>query len=234
MADHPLNHDGSSPVGRLSRRALLRALGLGGAGALAAASAGCGALGFVLHAAGEPLNRRFVKAPYGDLVGRKVAVMTAPTDDIRFYSPKASIRTTATITQRLKAVIDPIQLVEPRQIERYQQDQPEWNTYAYSRLMKELGVDRLVYVDLTQWTLQEPGNRHVWQGRATGNIGVAEADGANPNGLAFHAIIRAMHPTNTTVGVLNADPQTIELGLLARFAAGTARLFYDHWITPDA
>ena len=98
----------------------------------------------------------------------------------------------------------------------------------YGQVADELGVDRLVWIDLYEFRLNPPGNRWIWEGVATGTIGVVEKKGFDPDSFAQHWDLSGEFPKVRELGRESASPKQIETGLLAIFIQEISWLFYDH------
>lgn len=213
---------------------LLRLLALPSMLAVAAGLAGCQAVGWVGQAVGGGTSQRQVKAQYTGLSGKTVAVIVAADDFTLFRYPEASFKVGRAVSARLSDELPGVRVVDPRQIQRFQNENPYWNTLLVSDLIKRLGTERLVYIDLVEYETHEAGNRHVGQGKIVANVNVLEADaasrGLDPDQFAFSAPVQSLYPEDTSFGVLDADPQTLELAVVSIFSRDVLRLFRDHTI----
>ena len=89
-------------------------------------------------------------------------------------------------------------------------------------------MQRLVLIDLNEYRLNEPGNRHLWRGYIDGNVAVYEADAEDPDDPAFATTVTAQYPEESSIGLVEGEAETIELAALTSFGLKTGRLFYDH------
>ena len=197
----------------------------------AAMLGGCGVIPWMASGVGGGEKTYSVEAQYRGLDNRSVAVMVSADEVTLFQQPNAPKTVARAITSLLAQHIPGIELTNPAQIAKYQVNNPYWTTLPYSQLIEKMGVDRLVLVDLVDYRTHEPGNAHVWRGVVTGNVLVIEADSPDPDNPAFFSTVRAEFPEDTTVGVVNADAQTIQLGMVSLFARRAGGLFYDHEVT---
>jgi len=193
--------------------------------------AGCEAGRFMAYAvAGDGTTRTVqVKAQYRGLEGKTFAVLVAADDYTQFSYPGATTAISRDVTARITSEIPGVSPMDPGKVAQFQRENPYWITVPYGQLLERLGVERLVVVDLVEYTLREPGNSHVWQGQIVANVGVAEAGYGDGNALSFATTVKSRFPDNSSkVGVLNSDDKTIQFGLLADFASRTTNLFRDH------
>ncbi len=197
-------------------------------GVLGAAS-GCALVGFAAHvvAGGDEANTVTVPAEYEGLTNQTTAVLVAADEYTLYEYPAATSAICQQISARLAVSIPGIQVADPKQIQRFQDANPFWATLPYNQLLKRLGVQRLVYIDLIRYTTHESGNAYVWRGTVTANLGVAAADADDPDRFVYATTTQANYPPNQT-GRLNSDNQTIQLGMLHTFAQHVTNLFQDH------
>jgi hypothetical protein len=193
---------------------------------------GCSIFGWVAQIAQNEEPTVEVEARYKDLAGQEVAVLVAGDQRTLLHYPKAREGVCKLISQRLAENVEDIELMDPEAVIDYQVNHPYWHTLRYSTVIDRLEVDRLVIVDLVDFRTREPGNRHVQQGQATANVGVVEAEAEDPDNFAFHAVVEAEYPDNTNIGVVNAEGESIQLGLIKTFSERAAGLFYKHQEAP--
>ena len=98
----------------------------------------------------------------------------------------------------------------------------------YSKLIEALDVDRLIIIDLIDYRTHEPGNRHIWQGVISANVGVVERKSLDPDSFAYYQNVSAVFPEDIAVGVVNASDEQIQLGMLTLFSKNTVNLFHKH------
>ncbi|HEX7008490.1 MAG TPA: hypothetical protein VF184_00820 [Phycisphaeraceae bacterium] len=212
---------------RLLRSNATRIAAVLAAAMLIAATGGCGWLAYGLAGGKRKVN---VKAQYLGLNNHSIAVLTLADEYVLFEYPKAPSLVTVAVSSRIAADVPGVTVMDPRQVVAYQNQNPYWATLPDGELIRALGVDRLVRIDLAQYRTHEPGNSHVWQGMATANVSVIEADAPNPNNPVFRTTVESRFPEDTKIGVLNTNDQTIQLGLVKALAEAVSGLFHDHQI----
>ncbi|MFW5681426.1 MAG: hypothetical protein ACOC1G_00325 [Phycisphaeraceae bacterium] len=171
-----------------------------------------------------------VQAQYRGLEGKTAAVLVSADEYLLFTQPQVPQMLIQAVSRELAAHVDNIRVVNPRRVAAFEQRNPYWSTTPYTRLIEELEVDRLVIVDLAEYRLHEPGNKHVWRGVINASVSVAEAEQSDPDQLAFSTQVRALFPEGRELGLVNADREQIELGTLKLFSLKVGRVFYDHEI----
>ncbi len=191
---------------------------------------GCELIGFAAHvvAGGEDGNKVIVDAEYRGLAQKSVAVMVSADEYTLFEYPTAPADVRRQVCSTLTTRLPDVKVVDPQQIEDFQTQNPFWTARGYGDLLERLGVDRLLHIGLVRYALHERGNTYQWRGVITANIGVAEADGTEPNDFAYATTLQAEFPPGGSIGLLDADHRTTQFGLLRLFAHQLANRFQDH------
>jgi len=186
--------------------------------------------GFVGHVVGgEEKDKVYeVEAKYKTLAGHSVAIVVKADQTLYFQYPAAPGTIQRSIAAELALQMPSVRLTDPAQIEKFQKENPYWNTMPDGDLLKRLKVERLILVDIAEFSLHEPGNASVWRGTIRGNVSVHEDNSANANNSTFSENVDSLFPNDSKVGVLNSDDQTMLFGLSKRFSQAVVGLFYDH------
>lgn len=192
---------------------------------------GCSVLAWLTHGVAGGERRTKVKAEYPELANQRVAVLVAADSRTLYRAPQSREKVCRAVASYLAEHLPTATLMNPREVVRYQADNPHWATVPPGRLLDELAVDRLVLIDLAEYRLHERGNRHLARGVLTANVTVHAADADDPDNPDYYQTVTTRYPEDSTVGVVNADAQSIELGMIQAFGMSVARLFHDHEIT---
>ena len=95
-------------------------------------------------------------------------------------------------------------------------------------LAKELGVERLIVVEVIEYRLTEPGNQYLWDGVAAGTVGVIEADTSISDEFAFEKSVRVTFPDKQGYGPSDFSRQELTTALALRFLDRVTWPFYNH------
>lgn len=174
-----------------------------------------------------------VKAQYLGLADQRVAVLASADPHLLHQYPKAAALINQAVTARIARNVPGVTTTIPDQIDAFQKENPYWMNMRYGELAKRLDVDKVVLIDLIEYQTHEPGNAHIWQGLATANIGVIDADARDPDNFVFQNTVEARFPEKNSVGIIDSDNDTIQLGLIFLFAQRGGGLFYDHKVEVD-
>jgi hypothetical protein len=191
---------------------------------------GCPAVGLMAYALEEAAPPVKVLAETHVLDNQTTAVLVDASLGILYQNPLVQLEVGEAVTRLLAAGVPGIKVIDAKQIVDFQQRNIYWNTVSYSDLMKHLGATRLVMIEIIDYRLHEPGNVNIWRGLLSGNITVAGSDGPRPNDLLYASTVTAAYPPDQTIGVVNANQQTIRLGTLDLFARAVAGKFHDHTV----
>ncbi len=184
---------------------------------------GCMLFAVMAH---DPDRPTAVTAQWRGLDGQAVAVIVESNSAVLSLHPTAPGQVRLNVAQRLAANVPDIDVLPDEAVRRYLEEHRGWMAYPRSRVLADLGVDRLVVIDLFEYQMHEPGNPHVRQGNIAGNINVVSAESTDPDSYAFGQTISTVWPTWNQVGTLQ-DSAVVEAKTLTVFAREAAGLFHD-------
>ena len=122
-----------------------------------------------------------------------------------------------------------VKVIRPHAVARWQFETPQWSAMPSSEIAKSLSAQRVIYIDLQQYSLTPPGNQWLWEGRCSAMVGIIESDSFEQDGFADTYEILAGFPRRPAVLTREeASEGAIEKGLLNEFIKQTAWLFYFH------
>lgn len=174
-----------------------------------------------------------IKAQYQGLENQRVAVMVSADGYTLYEHPDAPMLLCRAVTGRIATNVPGITVTVPDSVIRFQKTNPYWTNLRYGELARRLGVDKIVLIDLVEYRTHEPGNAHIWQGVITANIGVVDASIPDPDNFVFYNTVTAKFPQNSSIGVINSDHESIQLGMVVLFARASGGLFYDHQVEAE-
>ncbi|MEM8757578.1 MAG: hypothetical protein AAGF47_07330 [Planctomycetota bacterium] len=211
---------------------------LAGTFALAAAvsaAAGCEVIAFPFFIANEidKQGTHTEPAQYEGLVGKSFAVLISADRGIQADYPEIVPRLSRRIAEELVANVDVAGYVPGPVILQYQYENPSWSAMAFGEVDDELGVERLVVVDLQEFRLNDPGNRYLYDGVAAASINVVEADGSTPDDVTQELFVRVTFPDAGGFGPEDFSREEIVSVLASRFVNRATWPFYDAEIPND-
>ncbi|MEM7625653.1 MAG: hypothetical protein AAF333_08495 [Planctomycetota bacterium] len=175
-----------------------------------------------------------VAAEYTDLDEKRVAVLVSADEYTLFRFPRSPFVVSTTVSNSIANNVPGVAVSLPREIDEFQRRNPYWITARPSRLIKQLGVDRLVVIELNEYRTNEEGNANVWRGVIDGMVAVYEAEAEVPDNRVFEKQVRAEFPENSEFGMISyhAEEEAIEAAVLELFTLRAAGLFFDHEEAP--
>ena len=171
-----------------------------------------------------------VSAEYLDMADKRIAVLVSADDQTLFRFPRSMYRVCEAVSRGIATNVEDATVTLPKEIDEFQRRNPYWITTRPSRLINQLGVDRLVIIDLSEYRTNEPGNANVWKGVVAGSVSVYEAESENPDNRTFERHVEAQYPSGSRFGEIkdHATEDAIETATLQLFALRAGGLFYDH------
>jgi hypothetical protein len=201
-------------------------------------ASGCALFGYVASV----VPSAPVKARYEGLKGQRVAVLTwadrASTFDFPTLQSDVTMSVQAKLAQAASPAVKTEELagttfVEARQVVRWQKNHPELEmrslTEVAPKAASALGCTRLVYVELSPFTIHDPRTPILLKGMATATIRVAEVSGGVAKIVYEEAGLTVEFPEHAPEGVPPTDqmtPQYIYKGLIDAITTDVAVRFF--------
>ena len=198
--------------------------------AIASGTVGCSVFGFIAAGKQAVEDQMLVEthATYS-LEGYRVAVVIDTDLAIHYEHPGISTLIAEAVAGRIAKNVPNVSVIRPGSVARWQFDTPQWTAMPSSEIATSLGVDRVVFIDLQNYSLTPPGNHWLWEGRCSAMIGIIEANNSELDGFSDTYEIKASFPDRPSVlHREEATESTIEQGLLNEFIRNTSWLFYLH------
>ncbi len=209
------------------RRAGRLSLAAGVLAALVCIPSGC-ILSPMLRAS-ELKGSHDVKAKYSGLTGKTFAVVVSADRMIQGEYPQLVGQVTTTVATYLSEQCDASGWVTPQDVLAFQYKNPRWSVMRLDDLAKELGVERLVVVEIMEFRLHEPGNQYLWRAAATAKVGVIESDGPVTDNFIFQEQIRTIFPlAEKALGPAQISGEVVQVQLAKKLVNRVAWLFFDH------
>lgn len=173
-------------------------------------------------------STRTVTAEYTGLSGKSFAVVTTADRTTQADFPNLTPVLTTRVSDRLAEFAQPSAWAPPEQLLSYLYNNPQWVTMTPSELADEIGAERLVFIDIYEFRLNDPGNRYIWDGRVAGTLSVYEADSALGDTPSFIREVDISFPDSDGFGPNDFSAEQIASVLMSRFVDRASWLFYDH------
>lgn len=146
---------------------------------LFALASGCAVFGLIGHAMPDPT----VDARYKGLAKQNVAIMVWTDRAMSYDWPTLQLDLTRGIQTRLGELagkkghpkeLEGTTLVPAESVVRYQQDHPESDVEAVTDVAPRLNIDRLIYIEVQQFSTRPEESLELYRGSLTANVKVIE------------------------------------------------------------
>jgi hypothetical protein len=213
-------------------------------------SAGCNVLGPVGGLIGQAVPEK-VSAEYAGLAHMKVAIMVWAESGVRTDFPYLQVDTAAGLQEKFKALQksdNPKELEEATfpvradTIARYQEDHPELEAMPITDLAAKFNVDakservdRLIYVEVTDFSTRSEASLELYKGNITGSVKVIDLkDGKAKVVYTSADDIKATFPKDSPKeGMPDGTDAKIYQGTLDAFTTELSHRFYTYDKDPD-
>lgn len=191
---------------------------------------GCAILNIAGAVANETERNKKIEvlAEYEGLENKTVAVLVHADAATLFEYPNVTLDVAGNVALRIRENVRGVSLLPPAAVIQWQYQTPAWTTLPYGQIADELGVDRVVVVDIYEFRLNPPGNQYIWEGAAAATVGIVERDGLDPDAFSSTYDVRTQFPTQEGLTRENLSGQAVLTGLLTKFVQKSAWLFYTH------
>jgi hypothetical protein len=200
---------------------LLRAALLG---VLLSALTGCAFFrGAVLLWGQEPTKK--VPAEYPYLTDKKVCILVWAEPYTMFEYRWVQLDVSEHVRVAMEETVHGATFVPNRQVVEYQDHNPNWDKEDPAKIGQRFGADRVMLIELTQYTTREPDSPHLYRGHMSANVKVFDA-AYTASQPAYKTTIEVAYPPDS-VGQYGTDDQSIRRATMQAFAAQLAGRFYE-------
>ena len=165
---------------------------------------------------------------YEGLEHRTVAVLVDSDLALRYERPNLVPELAVNISRAIAKHVPGARVLPPQHVLQWQYRTPEWNLLPRGEVAQQLGVERVLWVDLQMFRLHPQGNTWIWEGVVEAEVGIVEEGGLDPDDFIDAWRISAVFPDVNSLDRDSASEQSIRMGLEANFIKRTVWLFYTH------
>lgn len=196
---------------------------------------GCTIFGFGAMAIEEYRKTRShtEEAAYTGLTDKNFAVLVSADRMIQANYPEIVPQVAVAMSSRLAENVNAAGYVPGSAMLTYQYNHPSWPSRSYGEIAEELGVERLVVVDIQEFRLNDPGNAYIWDGVAAATVAVVEADGPFPDDIAHEHFVHVTFPDSGGYGPEDFSRIQMLSVLKSRFIDRATWPFYDAEVPND-
>jgi hypothetical protein len=174
----------------------------------------------------EPTKK--IPAECSDLAGKRVAVLVWADMDTLFEYQHVQLELSEHVRAGLEGKVKGLTFVPNRQVVELQRQDPDWDRADPAKLGAKLGAERVLYIELTQYTTREPDSPHLLRGHIGANAKVCDTaqSGAPP---VYKGVVECAYPEHA-VAEWGANDTAVRRGVMEAFAQALAGKFYDRQV----
>ena len=169
-----------------------------------------------------------VKAEYTNLEDKRVAIIIAGLPAIDFEDPYARMDLALASAELIKQQVKEVQFVEQEKIERFQQENLDWISMPMREIGHKFGVDRILYIELMQFTTVEPESVNLVRGRVWSQVSIYEVDSPQPNVPVYETEIQVVYPEHGPLPMSDTALIAARQQIIILYAQELSRKFHDH------
>lgn len=185
---------------------------------------GCMALATPVLLWGEEPTRT-VAAEYPYLADRKVCVVVRAELETLVEYPHVQFELADHVRAALEQHVPRIGVVEPRRVVDFQRQGADWERMDPAALGRRFGADRLVEIDLTQYTTREPESPYLYRGYIAAAVSVYNTDYPD-SAPAYTTTVRVVYPPESA-GAYGTSDREVRRATMEAFAEELAGRFYE-------
>lgn len=207
------------------RRRALRRAAAAGLLALAALLGGCKAIAAPFLMWGEEPMRE-VPAEFPHLAGQRVAIAVWADSNTLFEYPYVAVELSEHVRTAIQPNVPRVSFVSNRDVVDYQKANPDWDREDPTVVGARFRADRVLLIELTQYTTRDPESTHLLRGMIAANLRVYDATQPNTRPL-WSGMVETVYPEQGTAawGTSESD---VRRAAMEDFALKAAQKFYDH------
>jgi len=192
---------------------------------LAGSLTGCGFLRWGVVMFGQEQTRK-VPAEYPYLADRKVCILVWAEPYTLFEYHQVQFELSEYVRVAMQDNVRGVSFIPNRQVVDFQNANPDWEKQSPARIGARFGADRVLMIELTQYTTRDPDSRHLRRGRIAANVKVFDTAYPDAEPAYPSTTIEVAYPKDS-FGSYGTDDRTIRRATMQAFAAELAGRFYE-------
>lgn len=169
-----------------------------------------------------------ISAEYTGLQDKSFAVVCVADRAVQAEEPGLVARIVTRVNERLALNAGASHFIRSDDLLATLYNAPQWSAMSPGDVAEMLGVERLVWIEVLEYRLHEPGNRHVWDGVLLASVRVYESDSGLPNDPMFERQILVRFPDSSGYLEEEIPAAAVSTELSNRLVNRAAWLFYEH------
>ncbi len=166
-----------------------------------------------------------VPAEWPHLQNKKVAIFVWADAETLIEHPWAQLEVAEFVAKAMQRNVAGISFVPNKRVYEFEQRQPKWVSTDPAELGDRFGAERVLLIELSQFTTREPESPHLYRGHLAANVKVYNAEFKN-SAPVYKASVEAVYPPDSP-GKWGVSEREIRRATIETFAEKVAALFYD-------
>lgn len=191
---------------------------------LLSVTAGCNLMALPFMLWGQKPTKD-VAAEYPYLEGKRVGILVWAELETLFEYPHVQYEVAEHARAALEAHVKDVKIVSSRKLVDYQRREPKWESQHPTEIGRQFGCERIIMIELTQYTTREPDSPHLYRGRIAANVKVYDCAIAG-SAPTYSDNVEVAWPPDTP-GKWGADDNMVRRYAMEAFAEELAGRFYD-------
>jgi len=171
-----------------------------------------------------------VKAEYTGLQNQTVALIVSGQPAIDFDYPYARMDLALACAQAIGQHVKNVKFVDQEKIDQFQQAVFDWYVLPMSDIAARFEAQRLLYLELLQFTLVEIDSVNLLRGRISVQLRLYDMESDQPHTPSYESELAVVFPENAPLPMSDATRTALEQHTISLFADELARKFYKHKI----
>ncbi len=188
---------------------------------------GCEALGYGAYVLVGDQGQKS-KAIYEGLENQKVLILLNTPAGMEYSFPQSRESLHLACQKILKEKVDGISFSDYDMVENFIMRELDWISMPISVLAKKFSAQRVIYIDIYEFTLQDSNSIGIYQGQTKAEVKVYESDSQTPNTPVFNYYIDFKYPENHPVAASPDAKYRVLTGTLKQIAYQTCKRFFVH------
>jgi hypothetical protein len=175
-----------------------------------------------------PEPTKLVPAEFPYLQDKKVCVAVWADSETLFEYQWVQLEVAEHIVEAMKPNVRGISFIPCRNVVELQRQDVDWDRKDPALLGARFGADRVLMIELTQYTTREPQSPHLYRGRIAANVKVYNTQYRDADPV-FRTAVEVAYPPDSS-GQWGTNDLAIRQATMEVFAADLSGRFYDRQV----
>ncbi len=164
---------------------------------------------------------------YAGLKHQSVAVIVYADDATLFMYPQAAQEVSSFLAYDLKRAVPSARILDYHDVINYQNKTPNWQALPIKSIGLHFSVDRVIYMELLDYSTHAPGAMHLLQGHIKARVYVYDTH-LPGDGRVYSTTINTRWPRFGPQPVYHGDTNVVRMNTLTAFSAELTHQL-THW-----